>query len=56
MGKLPDGTPINMKNIHAKDILKIYPTFNNWSSRGMFPIIGKLSNDTLSFLCQNKQR
>jgi hypothetical protein len=56
IGKLPDGTSINMKNIHAKDILKIYPNFDTWGSRGCSNY-WKLSNDTLSFFVKiNKDK
>jgi hypothetical protein len=48
IGKLPDGTSINMKTLLAKDVLTLYPKFNNWGSRGCSEY-WNLSNDTLSF-------
>ena len=47
-GKLPDGTSINMKTLFAKDVINLYPKFNNWGSRGCSDY-WNLSNDTLSF-------
>ena len=48
VGKLPDGTSINMKTLLAKDVINLYPKFNNWGSRGCSDY-WNLSNDTLSF-------
>jgi hypothetical protein len=48
VGLLPDGTPIDMKMLTAKDILKVYPKFDTWKSRGCSDF-WKLTNDTLSF-------
>jgi hypothetical protein len=48
VGKLPDGTAINVKTLLAKDVLNLYPKFNNWGSRGCSDY-WNLSNDTLSF-------
>lgn len=48
VGSLPDGTPINMKTLTAKDVLKIYPGVDTWKSRGCSDY-WNLSNDTLSF-------
>ncbi|AEW02211.1 hypothetical protein A4D02_34610 [Niastella koreensis] len=52
IGKLPDGTFINMKDLQAKDILKIYPNFDIWRSRGCSDY-WNLTNDTLSFLLKS---
>jgi hypothetical protein len=48
IGKLPDGTSINMKTLLAKDIINLYPKFKKWGSRGCSDY-WNLSNDTLSF-------
>ena len=48
IGKLPDGTSINMKTLVAKDVIKLYPKFNNWGSRGCSDY-WNLNNDTLHF-------
>ncbi|MEX6691050.1 hypothetical protein QTN47_26310 [Danxiaibacter flavus] len=48
VGLLPDGTPIDMKTLTAKGVLKIYPKFDTWKSRGCSDY-WNLSNDTLSF-------
>ena len=48
IGKLPDGVTINMKTLLVNDVLKLYPKFNNWGSRGCSNY-WNLSNDTLSF-------
>jgi len=48
-GKLPDGTPIVLKDLLAKDVLKLYPNLTKkWMSRGCSDY-WKLSDDTLSF-------
>lgn len=58
VGKLPDGTVINMKNILLKDILQIYPELHTkWGSRDCSDY-WNFSNDTLSFFVKidkNKQ-
>lgn len=57
VGKLPDGTSIDMKTLLAKDVINLYPKFNNWGSRGCSEY-WTLSNDTLSFFVKidrNKQ-
>ncbi|MCU0352029.1 MAG: hypothetical protein MUF43_14565, partial [Flavobacterium sp.] len=46
VGLLPDGTPINMKTLTAKDVLKIYPKYDTWKSRGCSDY-WNLTNDTL---------
>ena len=48
IGKLPDGTTINMNYLLTKDVLKVYPKFDTWKSRGCSDY-WKLTNDTLSF-------
>jgi len=48
VGSLPDGTPINMKTLTAKDVLKMYPKFDTWRSRRCSEY-WDLTNDTLSF-------
>lgn len=48
VGLLPDGTPINMKTLTAKDVLKIYSKHDTWKSRGCSDY-WNLTNDTLSF-------
>jgi hypothetical protein len=49
VGKLPDGTPINMKNLLAKDVIKLYPAYDkSWGSRECSKY-WNLTNDTLSF-------
>ena len=48
VGSLPDGTLINMKSLTAKDVLKVYPNFDTWRSRGCSDY-WNLTNDTLSF-------
>ena len=48
VGKLPDGTPVNMNTILAKDILSFYPNYNTWKSRGCSDY-WNLTNDTLAF-------
>lgn len=47
-GKLPDGTPINMNTLLVSDVLKIYPTYNTWKSRGCSDY-WSLTNDTIAF-------
>ncbi len=48
-GKLPDGTPIDMHKLFAKDVIKLYPSYaNTWKSRGCSDY-WSLTNDTLSF-------
>lgn len=48
VGLLPDDTPINMGTLKAKDVLKIYPKYDTWKSRGCSDY-WNLTNDTLSF-------
>jgi len=49
VGQLPDGTPINMKSLLLKDVLKIYPELDSqWHSRDCSDY-WTLSNDTISF-------
>jgi hypothetical protein len=48
IGKLPDGTEINLNKLLAKDVLKLYPNFDTWKSRGCTNH-WNLTNDTLSF-------
>ncbi len=48
IGLLPDGTPINMKTLTGKDVLKAYPKFDTWKSSGCSDY-WNLTNDTLSF-------
>lgn len=49
IGKLPDGTSINLKNLLLKDIIKIYPKLNSkWGSRDCSDY-WSFSNDTLAF-------
>ncbi len=49
VGNLPDGTPINMKTLLAKDVINIYPAYDkSWRSRGCSNY-WNLNNDTLSF-------
>lgn len=49
VGQLPDGTPINMKTLLLKDVLKLYPELDNkWGSRDCSDYWA-LSNDTISF-------
>lgn len=49
VGQLPDGTPINMKSLLLKDVLKIYPKLDStWGSRGCSDY-WNFSNDTVSF-------
>ncbi len=48
VGKLPDGTAIDMHSLLAKDILKPNPKFATWGSRGCSDY-WSLSNDTLLF-------
>ncbi len=49
VGNLPDGTPVDLKNLTLKDVLKFYPYLNDkWNSRGCSDY-WKFSNDTLSF-------
>lgn len=49
VGRLPDGTSINMKTLLLKDVLKLYPELDNkWSSRDCSDY-WTLSNDTISF-------
>jgi hypothetical protein len=48
-GNLPDGTPVNMKTLLAKDVINIYPAYDKtWGSRDCSNY-WNLSNDTLSF-------
>jgi hypothetical protein len=48
VGKLPDGTLIDMKTLLAKNVINLYPKLNTWGSRGCSEY-WNLSNDTLSF-------
>ena len=49
VGNLPDGTPVNMKTLLAKDVVKLYPAYDkSWGSRECSNY-WNLSNDTLSF-------
>ena len=48
VGNLPDGTPIDMNHLLAKDVIKLCPRFNTWGSRGCSDY-WNLTNDTLSF-------
>jgi hypothetical protein len=49
VGKLPDGTSINMKALLLKDFFKIYPKLDStWSSRDCSDY-WNFSNDTVSF-------
>ncbi|MEO6734629.1 MAG: hypothetical protein ABIN01_25635 [Ferruginibacter sp.] len=49
VGKLPDGTSINMKTLLAKDVIKLYPGYDkSWTSRDC-SAYWNLTNDTLSF-------
>lgn len=48
-GNLPDGTPIDMKILLAKDVIRTYPKYSDtWKSRGCSDY-WNLTNDTLSF-------
>ena len=48
-GNLPDGTPIDLKNLKLKDIFKIYPKLKDkWGSRGCSNY-WSFANDTLFF-------
>jgi hypothetical protein len=49
IGQLPDGTPVNMKSLLLKDVLKRYPELNSkWNSRGCSDY-WRFSNDTVAF-------
>ncbi|UAY52476.1 hypothetical protein [Ferruginibacter albus] len=49
VGKLPDGTPINLNNLLLKDLIKQYPEpLFKWSSRGCSDY-WTYTNDTISF-------
>jgi hypothetical protein len=49
VGQLPDGTPIDMKSLLLKDVLKLYPKLDStWGSRGCSEY-WNFSNDTVSF-------
>ena len=48
-GNLPDGTPIDLKNLKLKDVFKIYPKLkDSWQSRGCSDY-WHFANDTLFF-------
>ncbi len=48
-GNLPDGSPVDMKNMLLKDVFKLYPALRDkWGSRGCSDY-WSFSNDTLSF-------
>ena len=48
-GNLPDGTPINLKNLKLSDVFNIYPNLkNNWFSRDCSDYYS-FANDTLFF-------
>ena len=48
-GNLPDGTPIDLKNLQLKDVFKIYPKLKDtWGSRGCSNY-WSFANDTLFF-------
>lgn len=48
-GNLPDGTPIDLKNLKLKDVFKIYPKLKDkWGSRGCSNY-WSFANDTLFF-------
>ena len=48
-GNLPDGTPIDLKNLQLKDVFKIYPKLKDkWGSRGCSNY-WRFANDTLFF-------
>ncbi len=49
LGKLPDGSPVNMNTVLLKDILKLYPNLSSkFGSRGCSDY-WSFSNDTISF-------
>lgn len=48
IGKLPDGTLINMNTLLVSDVLTVYPTYNTWKSRGCSDY-WSLTNDTIAF-------
>jgi len=49
LGNLPDGTPIDLKNLKLKDVFKIYPKLKDtWGSRGCSKY-WCFANDTLFF-------
>ncbi len=58
IGKLPDGTSVNLNTLLLKDIIQIYPELNSkWGSRGCSDY-WNFSNDTLAFFVKidkNKQ-
>ena len=48
-GNLPDGTPIDLRNLKLKDVFNIYPKLKDtWGSRGCSDY-WKFANDTLFF-------
>lgn len=48
-GNLPDGTPIDLRNLKLKDVFKIYPKLKDtWGSRGCSDY-WSFANDTLFF-------
>ncbi|MHA4847865.1 hypothetical protein ACX0G7_27105 [Flavitalea antarctica] len=48
-GNLPDGTPIDLRNLRLKDVFNIYPKLKDtWGSRGCSDY-WKFANDTLFF-------
>ena len=48
-GKLPDGTPVDLKTLLLKDVIKIYPAMESkWGSRGCSDY-WSFSNDTLAY-------
>ena len=48
-GNLPDGTPIDLKNLKLKDVFRIYPKLkDSWQSRGCSDY-WHFANDTLFF-------
>lgn len=49
VGQLPDGTPVNIKSLLLKDVLKVYPELNSkWGSRDCSDY-WNFSNDTIAF-------
>ena len=48
-GNLPDGNYIDVENLKASDVLKMYDSLNSWTSRGCSDYLGIKKDNKLNF-------
>ena len=48
-GNLPDGNYIDVENLKASDVLKMYDSLNSWTSRGCSDYLGIKQDNKLNF-------